>query len=60
LSEVQAAFDEATALFATISPDQMADLKGKAGNAQRAQFISLAGILDDYNNGLTGPGHCVE
>jgi len=28
--------------------------------AQRNQIITLAGTLDDYNNGLTGPGHCSE
>jgi hypothetical protein len=26
--------------------------------AERDQAIALAAILDDYNNGLTGPGHC--
>ncbi len=27
-------------------------------NPGRAQGIALAGALDDYNNGLIGPGHC--
>ncbi len=27
-------------------------------DADRAAAIALAGMLDDYNNGLTGPGHC--
>jgi len=26
----------------------------------RAQVISYAGVLADYNSGLTGPGHCSE
>jgi hypothetical protein len=26
----------------------------------RHQMLSLAAILDDYNNGLLGPGHCSE
>ena len=26
--------------------------------ADRATAIALADILDDYNNGLIGPGHC--
>ena len=26
--------------------------------AERDQAIALSAILDDYNNGLTGPGHC--
>lgn len=28
--------------------------------AQRAQLLSWASILDKYNNGLIGPGHCSE
>ena len=59
-SEVQAAFDAATGLFNANTPADVAAAKGKAGNALRAQFIQLAGILDAYNNGLTGPGHCSE
>jgi hypothetical protein len=53
---VQTAFDQATALLASRTPPQVASLKG----AQRQQWITLAGILDGYNNGLTGPGHCSE
>lgn len=56
----QAAFDAATVLFNTYTPAQVAALKGKAGNDLRAQFISLATTLDNYNNGLIGPGHCSE
>ncbi len=56
----QAAFDAATALFNTYTPAQVAALKGKAGNDLRSQFISLATTLDNYNNGLIGPGHCSE
>ncbi len=59
-SAAQAAFDEATALFETYTPEYVAALKGKAGNTLRAQFVSLATILDDYNNGYIGPGHCDE
>jgi len=58
--EVVAAFDEATTLFETYTPAQIAALKGKNGNALRAQFIELADILADYNEGLSGPGHCDE
>jgi hypothetical protein len=57
-SEVQAAFDEATVLFETYTPAQIAALKGKAGNELRSQFIRLAELLDKYNNGQIGPGHC--
>jgi len=27
-------------------------------DAERDQAIAISAILDDYNNGLTGPGHC--
>lgn len=57
---VLAAFNEATALFATYTPEQIAGMKGKSGKVTRAKFIELATTLDDYNNGLTGPGHCSE
>jgi hypothetical protein len=59
-SAAQAAFDEATVLFNTYTPDEVAALKGKTGKDLRAKFIDLAEILDDYNNGLIGPGHCSE
>jgi hypothetical protein len=50
----QSAFDQATQLFLVSSP---ADRLTKT---QRGAFINLAGILDAYNNGLSGPGHCSE
>jgi hypothetical protein len=56
----QAAFDAATILFNTWLPNQVAALRGPAGNTLRNQFTSLASILDEYNNGLIGPGHCSE
>lgn len=55
-SSAQAAFDEATVLFQTYTPAQIAALKGS--NALRQKFISLAGILGSYNEGYIGPGHC--
>jgi hypothetical protein len=58
--EVDAAFAEATGLFNTFTPAQVADAKGKKGNTLRAQFIALAYTLDQYNNGYIGPGHCSE
>jgi hypothetical protein len=57
-SAAQAAFNSATALFNTFTPAQIGALKGSS--TLRQQFIALAGILDNYNNGLTGPGHCSE
>ncbi|MGC9360287.1 MAG: hypothetical protein ACP5G7_07935 [Anaerolineae bacterium] len=54
------AFDEVTALFAEYTPDEVAAMKGKTGREMRMEFIELAMTLDDYNNGLIGPGHCSE
>lgn len=58
--DVLGAFNEATGLFSTYTPTEVAALKGKAGKELRAQFISLAETLDAYNNGYLGPGHCSE
>ncbi|MBE0661891.1 MAG: HYR domain-containing protein [Bacteroidales bacterium] len=54
--DAQAAVAEATALFNMYTPAQIASLKGN--NALRQQFLALASLLDDYNNGMIGPGHC--
>ncbi len=54
--EVQDALDDATALFETYTPAQVDSFKGK----KRKEFIKLAGILAQYNEGLIGPGHCDE
>jgi len=53
---VQTAITASTNLFNTYTPANIGALKG--GDVLRAQFISIAGILDAYNNGLIGPGHC--
>ena len=58
--DVMEAFNAATVLFETYSPDEVADMKGRNGRETRAEFIRLAEILDDYNNGYLGPGHCTE
>jgi len=57
-SAAKEAFDAATALFNDPgnTPDYVAGLKGK----KRAEWINLAVTLDEYNNGLIGPGHCSE
>lgn len=57
-AEVTAALASAESLFNTYTPAQVAALK--ANNATRKLFISLASTLDQYNNGLIGPGHCSE
>ncbi len=54
----QVAFNAATALFSspTNTPAYLGNLKG----SKRQQWIDLATTLDNYNNGLIGPGHCDE
>lgn len=54
------AFNEAMALFETYTPEEVAGFKGKTGNEERNMFLLLAVILDGYNNGELGPGHCDE
>jgi hypothetical protein len=56
--EVQDAFDAATDLFQVYTPAEVGAWRGN--HATRAEFIALASILDNYNNGLLGPGHCVN
>lgn len=53
---VDAAMASALTLFNTYTPAQISLLKGSS--LVRKQFISLAGILGSYNEGLIGPGHC--
>jgi hypothetical protein len=47
-AEVAAAMTQAQALFADCS----------ISAAERARALELAELLDQYNNGLVGPGHC--
>jgi hypothetical protein len=57
-AEVLQGWQEATTLFGTWTPAQIAAQKG--GQQPRKRFLELAGLLDMYNNGLLGPGHCSE
>lgn len=57
-SEAQEAFDEATELFNTYTPEYIGGLKGN--NSIRQQFLELKDTLDQYNNGIIGPGICEE
>lgn len=57
-SSVSSALTTANSLFTTYTPSQVAAFKGN--NSTRAQFISLAGTLGSFNEGLIGPGHCSE
>jgi hypothetical protein len=52
------AFNDAKTLLETYTPAEIADLKGKNGKDLTQQFTDLGSALDEYNNGLTGPGHC--
>ena len=57
-SAAQDAFDDAEILFddPVNTPSHVKHLHGAA----RQEWIDLANILDDYNNGDIGPGHCED
>lgn len=57
-SDVQEAFDDATVLFETYTPEEIGDLHGN--DPLRQQFISLKNMLGQYNDGTIGPGSCGE
>lgn len=52
------AYNFATSVFNSYTPAQIGALKGN--NSLRSQIIAAAGVLDAWNNGITGPGHCDE
>ena len=43
-----------------LSDNNPGTLTGRGKLALRQTFVNLAGILDNYNNGIIGPGHCEE
>jgi hypothetical protein len=51
------AFAQATTIFQSYSPTSDVFLKR---SVTRTQALALATTLDNYNNGLIGPGHCSE
>ena len=51
---VASAITAAETFFNTYTPAQAAAFT----SAQRAPYVALSTTLDNYNNGLTGPGHC--
>jgi len=55
---VAKALGDAKTLFETYTPAQVAAMKGY--NPVRQKFLTLANILDQYNQGIIGPGHCTE
>ncbi|MES1240419.1 MAG: hypothetical protein ABUT39_02265 [Acidobacteriota bacterium] len=56
--EVLQGWQEATTLLQGWTPAQIGAQKGS--QQPRKRFLELAGLLDMYNNGLLGPGHCSE
>ena len=54
--DAQDAFDAAQVLFNTYTPEEASALKG----SDKTEWTNLATVLDDYNNGLIGPGHCPD
>ena len=51
-ANVQAAINGAAAYFGANGPSPA------PSGALRTQLINWSDLLDDYNNGLVGPGHC--
>ena len=56
--EIQNAFDDATDLFETYTPQEIGSLQGN--NPLRQEFIGLKSLLAQYNGGEIGPAHCGE
>lgn len=55
-ADVAAVLGEATDLFGLHTPAFIGGLRGR--DSLRKAFVAMAEILDDYNNGVSGPGHC--
>jgi hypothetical protein len=55
-SDVQEDFNDATSLFELYTPGDIGALHGN--DTLRQHFISLSGILGEYNSGVIGPGSC--
>ena len=54
-TDIQVAFDEATTFLNNWTPEAVKGNKGL-----EAECVRLGGILDDFNNGIIGPGHCPD
>ena len=59
-SEVLDVFNLATRFFNAFTPEQVKDLTGDRAKYIHNLATGWAEILDNYNNGLIGPGHCDE
>ena len=55
-SDVEIVLNNATDLFGLYTPEQVGALRGN--DDLRKRFVAMAETLDDYNNGIFGPGHC--
>lgn len=55
--DVDDAIADAAAFFAAAAAGTPAPAKG---SQLRADVLEWAGILDEFNNGITGPGHCED
>ena len=54
--EVKDVFYDARLWLLTYYPEEMLSFT----SSDREEIITLALILDDYNNGVTGPGACLD
>lgn len=52
-TDIKDAFTEAQAFLSKYTPEQV-----DGDSALEAKCVELGGILDDFNNGRIGPGHC--
>lgn len=51
---------DALALLTAWAPGSLSSKATGAAAAARDEALELAGDLDDWNNGVTGPGHCED
>jgi len=58
-ADVLDAFNQGRTVFETYTPEEVDGFKGQDKD-KRAMILGWAFLLDEYNNGLTGPGHCSE
>lgn len=57
-TDAQDAFDQAKVLLQTYTPADIAGMKGK--DPTRKMFVELGKLLESYNSGVIGPGHCPD
>jgi len=55
-TEVEAALDNAGVMLVTHVPEDAVDFSEE----QRAEWLALVDVLDDYNRGDVGPGKCAD